>query len=109
MFCHSRQYGNLGQQSQYCGRCKHCRAFTPHEDASLDVVDAATLSAALTITNTATGATAQAVVADACPGCATYHSLDLSTGLFQALGNLDQGIRKYCVQSPVLVTYVCSG
>ncbi|KAK9893331.1 hypothetical protein P389DRAFT_19677 [Cystobasidium minutum MCA 4210] len=60
-------YGNLGQQSQYCGR-------------------------SLTITNTATGATAQAVVADACPGCATYHSLDLSTGLFQALGNLDQGI-----------------
>lgn len=51
-------------------------------------------SSALTITNTATGATAQAVVADACPGCATYHSLDLSTGLFQALGNLDQGIRE---------------
>lgn len=60
-------YGNTGQQSQYCGR-------------------------SLTITNTATGATAQAVVADACPGCATYHSLDLSTGLFQALGSLDQGI-----------------
>lgn len=68
-----------------------------HKHALLDVVDTATLSAALTITNTATGATAQAVVADACPGCATYHSLDLSTGLFQALGNLDQGIRKYCL------------
>lgn len=60
-------YGWTGQRSQYCGR-------------------------SLTITNTATGATAQAIAADACPGCSSYYSLDLSTGLFQALGNLDQGL-----------------
>lgn len=46
----------------------------------------------LTITNTATGATAQAVVADECPTCDSSHSLDMSQALFEALdGSLANG------------------
>ncbi|GAA5981195.1 hypothetical protein JCM10908_004017 [Rhodotorula pacifica] len=43
------------------------------------------------ITNTATGASISATVADTCPGC-SYGSLDLSTGAFGALGSYDQGV-----------------
>jgi len=62
-----RLYGSLGVQSQYCGR-------------------------SVTITNTNTGATATGVVADACPTCSNENSLDLSVGLFQALGNMNDGV-----------------
>ncbi|KAL7004900.1 hypothetical protein EMMF5_005513 [Cystobasidiomycetes sp. EMM_F5] len=60
-------YGWTGQKSQYCGR-------------------------SLTITNLANSKTATATVADACPGCASYYSLDLSTGLFQQLGDMNTGV-----------------
>lgn len=63
-------YGNLGQTSQYCGRW-------------------------VLITNTNTGAQVTAQVADACPGCSSYYSLDLSLGAFEAIGNLDQGVREW--------------
>ncbi|BGP26036.1 expansin family protein [Rhodotorula toruloides] len=63
----SRLYGNMGQRSQYCGR-------------------------ALTITNTANGKSVVATVADACPGCSSMYSLDLSLGAFEAIGELDTGV-----------------
>lgn len=74
--------------------------YVPERSRNADSV----LSAGLTITNTDTGATAQAVVADACPGCSerSYGALDLSTGLFSALGNLDQGIRKHILLSLIM-------
>ncbi|GAA5928873.1 RlpA-like double-psi beta-barrel domain-containing protein [Sporobolomyces koalae] len=43
------------------------------------------------ITNTNTGATVYATVADTCPGCG-YGSLDLSLGAFDALGSRDAGV-----------------
>ncbi|BGP28550.1 hypothetical protein JCM10296v2_000286 [Rhodotorula toruloides] len=45
----------------------------------------------VTITNTANGKTARALVADECPGC-SYGGLDLSTALFQQLASLDTGV-----------------
>ncbi|BGP13268.1 hypothetical protein JCM10213_004962 [Rhodosporidiobolus nylandii] len=44
------------------------------------------------IKNDATGATVVATVADACPGCANYNSLDLSTGAFDAIADQAQGV-----------------
>lgn len=44
------------------------------------------------ITNTATGATVTATVADECPTCASSGSLDLSVAAFQAIGNLNDGV-----------------
>ncbi|GAA5974095.1 hypothetical protein JCM11641_003430 [Rhodosporidiobolus odoratus] len=44
------------------------------------------------IKNDATGATTIAVVADACPGCANYNSLDLSQGAFDAIADEAQGV-----------------
>ncbi|BGO88836.1 hypothetical protein NBRC10512_002192 [Rhodotorula toruloides] len=43
------------------------------------------------ITNTATGASITATIADTCPGCAEQ-SLDLSQGAFDALGSESQGV-----------------
>ncbi|KAJ8292886.1 hypothetical protein OF846_004144 [Rhodotorula toruloides] len=63
----SRLYGNMSQVSQYCGR-------------------------ELTITNTANGKSVVATVADACPGCSSRFSLDLSLGAFEAIGDLDTGV-----------------
>ncbi|KAL7340736.1 RlpA-like double-psi beta-barrel-protein domain-containing protein-containing protein [Rhodotorula toruloides] len=57
----------MGQVSQYCGR-------------------------ELTITNTANGKSVVATVADACPGCSSRFSLDLSLGAFEAIGDLDTGV-----------------
>ncbi|ORY83498.1 RlpA-like double-psi beta-barrel-protein domain-containing protein-containing protein [Leucosporidium creatinivorum] len=62
-----RLYGNLNQESQYCGR-------------------------SLTITNTDNGKSVVAIVADACPSCASQYSLDLSTGAFDAIGDQDTGV-----------------
>jgi expansin (peptidoglycan-binding protein) len=44
----------------------------------------------VTITNNKNGKTMTAVCADTCPGCA-YGSLDMSSGLFAALGDGDFG------------------
>ncbi|GAA96036.1 hypothetical protein E5Q_02696 [Mixia osmundae IAM 14324] len=45
------------------------------------------------ITNTATGATVTATVADTCPSCqGNPNSLDLSVGAFEALGSLSSGV-----------------
>ncbi|GAA6030094.1 hypothetical protein JCM8097_009252 [Rhodosporidiobolus ruineniae] len=44
------------------------------------------------IKNDATGATVTATVADACPGCANYNSLDLSVGAFDAIADQAQGV-----------------
>ncbi|BGP19044.1 hypothetical protein JCM10213_009246 [Rhodosporidiobolus nylandii] len=46
----------------------------------------------LKITNTANSQSATATVADSCPGCSSSTSLDLSVGLFEALGDLDTGV-----------------
>lgn len=45
------------------------------------------------ITDTVTGNTATAQIADLCPGC-SYGDLDMSEGLFSALhnGNMDAGV-----------------
>ncbi|TCD63245.1 hypothetical protein EIP91_005801 [Steccherinum ochraceum] len=45
----------------------------------------------ISITNTATGATAKGQIRDKCPGC-PGDSIDMSPALFQQLGNLDQGV-----------------
>ncbi|SCV73832.1 BQ2448_6262 [Microbotryum intermedium] len=60
-------YGDTGKVSKYCGRYVH-------------------------ITNTANGKSVVAIVADACPGCATYYSLDLSTGAFDQIGDEITGV-----------------
>jgi len=44
------------------------------------------------ITNSKTGATVNAIVADECPTCASAASLDLSVAAFEAIGNTDDGI-----------------
>ncbi|GAA5925057.1 RlpA-like double-psi beta-barrel domain-containing protein [Sporobolomyces koalae] len=44
------------------------------------------------ITNTATGASTEATVADECPGCSSSSSIDLSTGAFNAIGSEDTGV-----------------
>jgi expansin (peptidoglycan-binding protein) len=65
------QYGNTGVPSSHCGQT-------------------------VTITNTNTGATVVATVADACPSCqGNPNSLDLSVGAFQALGDLSLGMSEY--------------
>ncbi|GAA5963745.1 hypothetical protein JCM3765_006836 [Sporobolomyces pararoseus] len=46
----------------------------------------------ITITNTDTGASTTATVADECPGCSTSSSIDLSTGAFDAIGSEDTGV-----------------
>lgn len=38
------------------------------------------------------GNTVTATVADACPGCVSEYSLDLSVATFEALGSLDTGV-----------------
>ncbi|KAK4698985.1 hypothetical protein P7C70_g7284, partial [Phenoliferia sp. Uapishka_3] len=43
------------------------------------------------VTNTATGKSVTATVADECPGCAS-ESLDLSTGAFDSIGDEDTGV-----------------
>ncbi|KAK4705386.1 hypothetical protein P7C70_g829, partial [Phenoliferia sp. Uapishka_3] len=43
------------------------------------------------ITNTSNGKSVTATVADECPGCAS-HSLDLSTGAFDSIGDEDTGV-----------------
>jgi hypothetical protein len=43
------------------------------------------------ITNKSNGKSVTATVADLCPGC-SYGSLDLSTGTFKAIGDLDTGV-----------------
>ncbi|KAI0338928.1 barwin-like endoglucanase [Trametopsis cervina] len=43
------------------------------------------------VTNAATGATAVGTVADECPGC-NGRDLDMTPGLFEKLGSLDQGV-----------------
>ena len=43
------------------------------------------------ITNKSNGKSVTATVADLCPGC-SYGSLDLSTGTFKSIGNLDTGV-----------------
>ncbi|GAA5960738.1 hypothetical protein JCM3765_007312 [Sporobolomyces pararoseus] len=45
----------------------------------------------VTIKNTENGKTTSAMVADTCPSCG-YGSLDLSLGVFDALGSRDQGV-----------------
>lgn len=44
------------------------------------------------IKNDANGKTVVATVADACPGCANYNSLDLSVGAFDAIGDQATGV-----------------
>lgn len=44
------------------------------------------------ITNTDNGKTVVATVADACPGCANFNSLDLSVGAFDAIGDQATGV-----------------
>ncbi|GAA5936986.1 RlpA-like double-psi beta-barrel domain-containing protein [Sporobolomyces koalae] len=44
------------------------------------------------IENLANGKTTLATVADACPGCANYNSLDLSVGAFDAIGDQATGV-----------------
>ncbi|GAA5984821.1 hypothetical protein JCM5350_004248 [Sporobolomyces pararoseus] len=44
------------------------------------------------ITNTDTGATTTAKVADECPTCESSQSIDLSTAAFKSLGSMDQGV-----------------
>lgn len=46
----------------------------------------------ITITNTDTGASTTATVADECPGCSSSSSIDLSTGAFDAIGSEDTGV-----------------
>ncbi|GAA6010928.1 hypothetical protein JCM11491_004605 [Sporobolomyces phaffii] len=46
----------------------------------------------ITITNTATGASTTATVADECPSCSSSTSIDLSTGAFDAIGSEDTGV-----------------
>ncbi|GAA5831273.1 hypothetical protein JCM5353_008637 [Sporobolomyces roseus] len=46
----------------------------------------------ITITNTDTGASTTAVVADECPSCSGSSSIDLSTGAFDAIGSEDTGV-----------------
>ena len=46
----------------------------------------------LTITNTANGKTVQATVADACPGCRNFNSLDLSVATFNAIADPATGV-----------------
>ncbi|SGY18826.1 BQ5605_C014g07483 [Microbotryum silenes-dioicae] len=60
-------YGDTGKVSKYCGRY-------------------------VSITNTDNGKSVVAIVADACPGCATYYSLDLSTGAFDQIGDKVTGV-----------------
>ncbi|THG95852.1 hypothetical protein EW026_g5871 [Hermanssonia centrifuga] len=62
----SALYGNLGAVSQYCGK-------------------------SLVITNTNTGKSVTAIVADACPTCDAAGSIDLSQGAFEALDTLEDG------------------
>ncbi|TBU27142.1 RlpA-like double-psi beta-barrel-protein domain-containing protein-containing protein [Dichomitus squalens] len=45
----------------------------------------------VTITNTANGKTATAIVRDECPGCGA-NDIDMSPSLFQELGSLDTGV-----------------
>lgn len=95
-----RRYGNLGVQSQYCGRCElrkggHGRRRPYQTEHRSHLTDTCVFpSTAITITNTNTGATATGIVADACPTCSNENSLDLSLGLFQQLGPLSDGVRK---------------
>lgn len=51
------------------------------------------------VTNVANGKSVIATVADACPGCANFNSLDLSVGAFDAIGEQATGVLE-CV--PVL-------
>ncbi|GAA6030096.1 hypothetical protein JCM8097_009253 [Rhodosporidiobolus ruineniae] len=44
------------------------------------------------ITNDETGASTTATVADSCPGCSTYDSLDCSTAVFDAIADQSEGI-----------------
>ncbi|GAA6064376.1 hypothetical protein JCM10212_000485 [Sporobolomyces blumeae] len=44
------------------------------------------------VKNDANGKTVIATVADACPGCANYNSLDLSVGAFDAIGDQATGV-----------------
>ncbi|KDE05448.1 hypothetical protein MVLG_04138 [Microbotryum lychnidis-dioicae p1A1 Lamole] len=62
-----RLYGDTDAQSKYCGKYLH-------------------------ITNTANGKSVVAIVADACPTCASKYSLDLSTGAYDKIGDRDTGI-----------------
>lgn len=66
-----RMYGDLGKQSQYCGK---------------NVI----------LTNESNGKSITALVADACPTCESSGSLDLSEGAFGALtdNNFDLGVFK---------------
>lgn len=59
-------YGNPASESQYCFKTIH-------------------------ITNSNTGATVDAIVADACPTCGGTDNLDLSIGAFTAIATLEDG------------------
>jgi len=53
--------------------------------------DSSKCGQSVSITNTANGKSITATVADMCPGCGSG-SLDLSTGAFQALGDMSAGV-----------------
>jgi len=59
-------YGNTGQQSKYCGKTIH-------------------------ITNTKNGKSVDAVVADACPTCVSWGSVDMSVGAFTQIATEEEG------------------
>ncbi|CUA69457.1 hypothetical protein RSOLAG22IIIB_08473 [Rhizoctonia solani] len=62
-----RRYGDLGKQSDLCGK-------------------------KVLVTNTNNGKTVTCTVADACPTCDNSSSLDLSEGAFKALAPLSDGL-----------------
>jgi expansin (peptidoglycan-binding protein) len=61
-------YGNLGGVSPLCGR----RVRIIRDDDN--------------------GKTVDVTIKDACEGCPTYDSIDLSLAAFQALGDLQEGV-----------------
>jgi len=63
----SGMYGDLGAKSDYCGK-------------------------KVAITNTKNGASVIVTVADACPTCGNYNSIDLSVHAFELIGDKDTGI-----------------
>lgn len=63
----TRRYGNTGKKSDLCGK-------------------------QVKITNTANGKSVVATVQDACPGCDSPDSIDLSEGTFTKIGEKDTGI-----------------
>jgi hypothetical protein len=62
-----QRYGNLGAKSQLCGQ-------------------------QVKITNTKNNKSVTVTIADACPTCVNSNSIDLSTGAFQQIATLDEGM-----------------